>query len=54
MAVVVAHWPLGRHGLWMSAIVLRVEAAIRLGRLEMLLLERSRPDVLLVHRVQLF
>lgn len=52
--VVVAHGALRSHVLRTSAIVLRVEAAIGTGGLKMLLLERSRPDVLLVHCMQFF
>lgn len=54
MIVVVAHGAFGSHGVWMSAVVVRVGTAIGTRRLKMLLLKGSCSDVLLVHCVQLF
>lgn len=53
MIVVVAHRALCGHGVRMSAVVLRIEAAIGTCRLEMLLLERGCADVPFVHCMQL-
>ena len=53
MIVVVAHGALRGHGVRMSTVVLRVEAAIGTRRLKMLLLKRGCADVPFVHCMQL-